>query len=289
MPMPSPTGQISFYDPEHACPDAIEEGTLAWLFARHRRLVVPAWLTEGWDNRGLRGRARWPAAVLLVIVLLRWSESGGMSRRAAVRRARTDVAWRAAMGLSLRDRTPSRRALGRFERWLRRRDQATGVHRYLLLFEHAVRLCQDQGVVGPDAVWAMDSTPMWCYGAVLDTVRMLGDGLAKLGRGWAAASGASLTEVAQLWELRLLLAKSTKGHLNIDWHDAEARAGALDGLARTTERIVLWVRRHIEQVRSNKRKRLLRLCRNLLRVVEQNLEADEQGRLVVARKVAWSA
>ena len=277
--------QTSFYDPEHACPDAIEEGTLAWLFARHRRLLVPAWLVEGWDNRGQRGRDKWSAEVLLVIVVLRWSETGGMSRRATIRRARTDVSWRAAMGLSLRDRTPSRRALGRFERWLQRRAPRTGVHRYLLLFEHVVRLCQGEGVVGPGGVWAMDSTPMWCYGAVLDTVRMLGDGLTKLGRSWAAASGSSLAEVARLWELPLLLAGSTKGHLNIDWHDAEARAGALDGLAKAVERVVLWVRRHVEQVRSSKRKRLLRLCRNLLRVVEQNLEADEQGRLVVAKKV----
>ncbi len=159
-----------------------------------------------------------------------------------------------------------------------------GVHRHLLLFEHVVRLCQDQGVVGPDAAWAMDSTPMWCYGAVLDTVRMLGDGLVKLGRGWSVSSGSSMVEVAQQWELPLLLAKSTKGWLNIDWHDADARAGALDGLARAVERIVLWVRQHVEQVRSNKRKRMLRMCRNLLRVVEQNLEADEQGRLVVRRR-----
>jgi hypothetical protein len=285
MPMPCPTGQISFYDPEHACPEAIEAGSLTWLFVHHRRMVVPAWLAEGWDNRGQRGRDRWPAAVLLVIVLLRWSESGGMSRRLAIRRARTDLSWRAAMGLSLRDRTPSRRALGRFERWLQRRDPRTGIHRYLLLFEHVVRQCGDQGVVGAEAVWAMDSTPMWCYGAVLDTVRMLGDGMVKLGRGWSEASDSSMAAVAYQWELPLLLSKSTKGWLNIDWHDADARAVALEGLAREVERVVVWVRQHIEEVRSNKRKRLLRLCRNLLRVVEQNLEADEQGRLVVARKV----
>jgi hypothetical protein len=46
------------------------------------------------------------------------------------------------------------------------------------------------GSTGSDAAWAMDSTPMWCYGAVLETVRMLGDGLVKLGLGWAEASTA---------------------------------------------------------------------------------------------------
>lgn len=284
MSMPTLTKQTSFFDPEFACPDAIDEGTLPWLFARYRRLVMPSWLIEGWDNRGKRGRDNWLAEVLLVIVVLRWFETG-MSRRAAIRRARTDASWRAAMGLSLRDPTPSRRALGRFERWLRRRDPATGVHRHLLLFEHVVRLCHEAGVVGPEAVWAVDSTPMWCYGAVLDTVRLLGDGLRMLGRSWSEASGTSLSEVARAWALPLLVAKSTKGGLGEGWHAPEGRADALDGLARAVERIVVWVRGHLEEVRGNKRKRLLRQCRNLLRVVEQNLEADEQGRLVVAHKV----
>ena len=70
----------------------------------------------------------------------------------------------------------------------RKHHPEAGVPRHLLFHEHVVRLCSDaKVVVGHDAVWAGDSTPMWCYGAVLDTVRLLGDGLRMLARRWASA------------------------------------------------------------------------------------------------------
>ncbi|MGM0577219.1 MAG: hypothetical protein ACQEXJ_15950 [Myxococcota bacterium] len=52
-----------------------------------------------------------------------------------------------------------------------------------MIHAHFVRLCTDEGIAGPgDAVWGTDSTPMWCYGAALDTVRLLGDGVRRLAR-----------------------------------------------------------------------------------------------------------
>jgi hypothetical protein len=122
----------------------------------------------------------------MVLLLLRWMEEG-LSRLGATRRAGTDLLWRAAMGLQLDAPTPNEKTLRDFEAFLRSRHPDSGTSRYLLFHEHIVRLCRNAGVVGDDAIWTMDSTPMWCYGAVLDTVRLLGDGTRKLAQRWAAA------------------------------------------------------------------------------------------------------
>lgn len=278
-----PLAQSSFFDPEFACPDCIRPGTVPWLLARRRSLLFPSWLFVGWRGRG-RGRNAWPANVLMTLVLLRWAEEG-MSRRASVRRARTDAQWRAAMGIRLDGAVPSERTLRDFERFMRRHHCEAGVPRYLLFHEHVVRLCSDAGVVEPDAVWASDSTPMWCYGAVLDTVRLLGDGLRMLARLWARGGRRRLQDVAHAWKLPWLLAKSTKGGLGINWRDADARRGAVGRLAKDVLDVVERVRAGVGDLRPGMRKSVLRSARRLLRVVQNDLETDEDGHLVVARRV----
>ncbi len=125
-----PLTQSSFLYPEFACPGCIVPGTVAWLLARKRSMLFPAWLFRGWRGGG-RGRNAWPAAVLMTLVLLRWTEEG-MSRRASVRRARTDAQWRAAMGVRLDSAVPSERTLRDFERFLRGRHPEVGESRHLL-------------------------------------------------------------------------------------------------------------------------------------------------------------
>jgi hypothetical protein len=277
--------QTSFFNPAFALPRCLKPGSVPWLLARYRSRLFPAWLFSGWYGAKRLGRNAWPAPVLMTLVILRWTREG-MSRRACVREAEINVQWRAAMGLEIGAPTPSEKRLRVFERFLGQRHPECDVPRYLLLHEHIVRLCIEEGVVGDDAVWAMDSTPMWCYGAVLDTVRQLGDGLRMLARDWARATGTTLGALAKQWKLALLVAKSTKGALRIDWRDADARKGAVEELARKVLDVVSSLRKQIGVVRPNKRKGLLRRCRNLLRVVSNDFETDEEGRLVVAKRVA---
>ncbi len=276
--------QTSFFDPEFACPGCLEPGTVPWLLARFRSRLFPAWLFAGWRGRRL-GRKAWPPVVLMTLVLLRWTEEG-MSRAGSVRRAKKDAEWRAALGIALDDAVPSARTLQDFEKFLRSRHPGAGQRRYLLFHEHVVRLCLDAGVVDGDATWSTDSTPMWCYGAVLDTVRLLGDGLRTLGRRWAWATRRTLEEVAADWETPWLTGKSTKGALDIDWRQADARAEGLDRLARDVLRIVDRIRREISHARVGLRRALGKACHRLLRVIRDDLESDSQGRLVVARRVA---
>jgi hypothetical protein len=180
---------------------------------------------------------------------------------------------------------PDEKRLREFEAFLRERHPDCGTLRYLLLHEHIVRWCLKAGV-GNSPVWTMDSTPMWCYGAVMDTIRLLGDGTRMLALRWAKATGWSLKQVAEQWEVPYVLAKSIKGHFSIDWRDPAQRAQVVEAVANGALRAVEQIRRQINNATNNRRKRLLRRCRDLVRVVEQDLETDEQGRLVIAQKVA---
>lgn len=277
--------QCSFFDPEFVSPECLTPGTVPWLLARRRSALFPRWLLRGWRGEGRRGRKAWPAPVLLTLLLLRWTEEG-TSRLAAVRRARHDSVWRAALGLAFGTPVPDERTVRDFEAFLKRRHAELDVPRYLLLHEHMVRLCREAGVVGSNAVWGADSTPMWCYGAVLDTVRLLGDGVRSLGRRWAGATGQSLASVATDWDLPLLLAKSTKGALDINWRDRQSRDEAVSKLAEGVLRAVSAVRRGVGAAPKSTRGRLLRRCRDLAGVIRDDFEGDEEGRLVIARRVS---
>lgn len=284
MPVKS-LSQSSFFSPEFADPTCVVPGTLVWLLRSHSQMLFPAWLLGDWHGHGQVGRDAWPARVLMTALLLRAHE-GIKSRRTMAKRLKTDIGWRAAAGLEIGSGTPDEATFRRFEKFLRRRHRVSGMPRYLLMHEHIVRVCLDEGVVGKRASWAMDSTPMWCFGAVRGTVRLLGDGLRGLCAQWARATKTDLAALATAWDVPLLLAKSTKGYFRIDWKDRDARADVIDKIARTAVRVVKLVRAHLMQARRSKRKRLLRRCRHLLQIVADDLEQDEQGRLVVARRVA---
>lgn len=282
-----PVAEGSFFHPEFVSPTCIAPGTTAWLLAKCRAKWFPEWLFVTWRGKTGRGRDAWPAAVLASLVILRWTEQG-MSRRASVARAATDMSWRAAMCLELGGETPSEKTVRDFEKFLQERHGGTQVPRYLLLHEHIVRACLSAGVgsMRPPS-WATDSTPMWCYGAVRDTVRLLGDGLRSLAGLWAKATRSTVAMVAAEWKMPFLAEKSTKGAFRIDWRDAEARAGVTHQLAEYVVRIVGSLRSAASQpIRASLRKGLLRKCRYLLRVVAQDLEPGDGGRLVIARKVA---
>lgn len=288
MPVHRPK-QRSFLDLQREERLDVDQGTVVGLLVRFREMIFPHWLTQAWRRgEGRRGRPAWPIEALLALVVLRWTE-GGMSRVGACRRAATDSMWRYAMGLPVEGRTPTEKTLREVEAWLLEEHEDSGLSRKHMLFEHIVHLAlwsaSTRELGAPR--WFMDSTPMWCFGAVLDTARLLGDGLRQLGRGWARATGQSLASVARTWDAPLLLARSTKGWLRIDWHDADARSTAIGGLVEVVLRSVDEVKSGLGAIEDTwARAQAGRLCGILLRVIEQDLVKDPKGRWNVAWKVA---
>lgn len=287
MPMYRPE-QRSFLDLQREERVAVQEGSVVWLLVRYGEALFPLWLTRAWRRgEGRRGRKAWPIRALLTLIVLRWSEEG-MSRVGACRRAKTDSLWRYAMGIPVEGKTPTEKTVREVEAWLQEEQEKTGLTRLQALYGHVVHLAlwsaEARGKGAPK--WFEDSTPMWCFGQVLDTVRLLGDGLRRLGRTWAGATGRSVGAVALAWKLPLVRAKSTKGWLRIDWSDGKARSKAITGMVEDVMRVVKEVQGTLATVEPSARARIAELCDLLLRVVGQDLERDEKGQWRVARKVA---
>lgn len=259
-------------------------GTLAWLLRDFKAMLFPSWLFKGWKGELAYGREAWPAPLLTALLLLRHSEEG-MTRVGAVLKANTDAGWRAALRLPWRFAPPDEKTVREFEAFMKELHPEVNRPRIELAFEHWTRLGLDAGLVGDAPVWVADSTPMWCFGAVLGTVRLLGDGLRSLGKLWARARGVALKDVALEWGEPLLLAKSTKGYFEgTDWADAEARSTVLVTLVTSVNKATERVVRCLDEVRQNKRKGLARRCCNLLRVVDEDLEPTKEGGLQVAER-----
>lgn len=264
--------------------DLLEEGSLHWLLCRHADLLFPDWLFAGWRGESSLGRPAWPAHTLMGLLLLRYSETG-MSRAESLRRAGNDAQWRAALRLPWSVAPPDDHTVRDFEAFMREDHPVVGLPRFLVLFEHWTRLCLKREVVGQQTVPVIDSTPMWCYGAVLDTVNLLGEGLRSLAKQWARARKVALAIVAVEWGAPLLLAKSTKGYFaGTDWSDVSARSGVLKQLSELATKCVEIVQGGLEDVRPNKRVALTRRCRNLLRVVTEDLETADDGTIHVVRR-----
>lgn len=264
----------------------VARGSLPWLLREHADLLFPAWLLAGWRGASPRGREAWPGPLLFALLLLRHSEAG-LSRAGAVRRAATDAVWRAALRLPWSCDPPDEKTLREFEAFLRTPHPKVNRPRVELFFEHWTRLCLEAQGDGAERVWVIDSTPMWCFGAVLDTVRLLGDGLRSLGKRWAAARGVDLATVAAEWTEPLLLAKSTKGYFEgTDWADDAARSVVLTKLAAAATQAAERVLAALATVRENKRVPLARLARNLVRVVSEDLEVDASGTMQVVERTS---
>jgi hypothetical protein len=215
------------------------------------------------------------------LVLLRYSEEG-LSRVGSLRRARTDLRWRHALGLPLALPPPDEKTLRSFEAYLQEPHPRLAIPRYQVCFEAWARLVLTEIGAGRDAVWVIDSTPMWCYGAVLDTVRLLGDGLRQLARRWARAHGQALADLPDPWPVPFLLAKSTKGFFaGRTWTCPADLSAVLDILVQAVHATTAHVLAHLATVRENKHRPLARLCRNLLRVVAEDLGQNEAGQWTI--------
>lgn len=271
----------TLFDPETISPGCLELGSVPWLLSKLGSSLVPRFLAQEWRGAGPTGRKAWPAPVLMGLILLRWADGVG-SRSGACRRAKTDLAWRGALGLPAYGPTPTERTVREFERWLLEPTSSCDRPRYMVVMQRVAHFVEWGAPA--ERIWMKDSTPMLCFGALHGTIRLLGDGLRSLVSRWARLTKTSKAKLAREWDVPWVLAKSTKGGLNVNWRDADERHEVVHRLAHDVLRVVGESLDRLPELPPQHHREVQRRCGLLLKVVADDLRTDSSGRLVVAEK-----
>ena len=221
------------------------------------------------------GKDAVPPAQLAMAVLLQ--AYTGTSDAEAIESAVVDARWRMVLGIlgQVEEQPPfSQGTLQRF----RERLIAHDMDRRLL--ERTVELAKktrgfDFKKLPKTVRLAVDSRPLTGAGRVEDTFNLLGHAARKLLKCAAAIAGIGPVELAASIDAPALTASSTKRGLDIDWNDAEQKAGAIKKLAEQIDRLEAWVREELSDAADQPP--LSEQLATLAQLREQDLEPDPGG------------
>jgi hypothetical protein len=221
------------------------------------------------------GKEALPPAQLAMAILLQ--AYTGSSDAEAIENATVDPRWRMVLGtLSPEEEEPpfSQGTLQRF----RHRMIAHDMDRRLL--ERSVELAKQTGgfdykKLPKDIRLAVDSRPLTGAGRVEDTFNLLGHAARKLLKCAAAIAEIDPSDLAESIDVPALTASSTKRGLDIDWNDAEQKAGAIKKLTEQIDRLETWVREELGD--AAERPPLSEQLATLAQLRDQDLEPDPGG------------
>lgn len=122
---------------------------------------------------------------------------------------------------------------------------------------------------------AIDSSPLEGAGRVEDTVNLLGHAARKVVECAADLLGWPFTKVAKAAGIPALLDSSVKKALDVEWSDPDAKAEAIDRLARQVESLDAWLREKLPE--EMKKPPLKEHVETLMQIRTQDLEPDPSG------------
>lgn len=122
---------------------------------------------------------------------------------------------------------------------------------------------------------AIDSSPLEGAGRVEDTVNLLGHAARKLVLCAADLLDWPFEKIATAAGIPLLLGSSVKRELDIEWSDPDAKAQAIDTLARQIDSLEAWLREKLPE--EIKKPPLKEHINTLAQIRTQDLEPDPSG------------
>jgi hypothetical protein len=122
---------------------------------------------------------------------------------------------------------------------------------------------------------AIDSSPLEGAGRVEDTINLLGHAARQVVVCAADLLGWPFEKVARAAGIPLLLASSVKKALDLEWSDPDAKAQAVDTLARQIESLEAWLREHLHEELAQPP--LKEHVDTLAQIQAQDLEPDPSG------------
>jgi hypothetical protein len=215
-----------------------------------------------------------PAQLAMAILLQAYTRT---SDAEAIENAVVDARWRMVLGILSADEEDPPFSQGTLQRF-RQRLIAHDMDRRLL--ERTVELAKqtrgfDYKKLPKDVRLAVDSRPLTGAGRAEDTFNLLGHAARKLLKCAAAIAEIDPSELAETIDAPALTASSTKRGLDIDWNDAEQKAGAIKKLAAQIDRLEAWVREELGD--TAERPPLSEQLATIAQLREQDLEPDPGG------------
>lgn len=220
------------------------------------------------------GRPSLPPSLLATALVLQTYDK--VSDEEARRRAAYDLQWKVALGVELTQQPFGKSTLCEF------RAQLVVHQEQQAIFRKSLKLARQRGFLKQQKKLkvALDTTAMFGRGAVKDTVNMLADGIALVGRALARPAGETVTAWAEREGYsRYVSAPSVKGALDIDWENRQQRAQALASVVADADRLLEQVRLRRGELAEDSPgdASLAAAAGRLSRVLAQDIERKEQG------------
>jgi len=239
---------------------------------------------EGMYRNTGAGKDPVPPALLAMAVLLQGYQ--GVSDAEAVELTVVDLRWQMVLGrLGSGEPAFSQGALFDFRERLIRADMD------IRLLERTIELARqtksfDWKKLPKTLRVAIDSSPLEGAGRVEDTINLLAHAARKVVVCAADLLGWPVERTARAAGIPLLLESSVKKALDLEWSDPEAKAAAVDILARQVESLEAWLREKLPEEMA--RPPLKEHVDTLEQIRSQDLEPDPSGggRTRVRRGVA---
>jgi hypothetical protein len=148
------------------------------------------------------------------------------------------------------------------------------------LIERTIEVAQERGGFGARQLRAaLDSSPLIGAGRVEDSYNLMGHALQKSLGVIARQQGRGLAEVAHEMSASLVVGRSLKANLDIDWDDLDARRGALEA--------ILTILNHVEHILEQPGHEEAAAVLKIARIVEQqDVIVDDNGAPQLRRGVA---
>lgn len=219
------------------------------------------------------GKTPVPPALLAMATLLQ--AYTGASDAEAVELTIVDARWQMVLGvLDSEEPAFSQGALQAF----RERLIAHDLDRRLL--ERTIELAKETRAFDwkklPKAIrLAVDSRPLTGAGRVEDTVNLLGHAARELLLAATAVTDRTPDEVAREIGAPLLVAKSVKVALDVDWTDASQKSSAIRSLIDQIDALIAWVQEHVSNPDAHEP--LSAALATLAQIRGQDLEPDPSG------------
>jgi hypothetical protein len=261
--------QIRFDDAAALLGERLPVGSVYHLLAGHgQRLFGDDYFADLFTD-SVKGRPTVPARVVATVMLLQAHE--GLSDREAVEHLTFDLRWKAAAGLAIDADAFHPTVLVGMRNRLRASERPRRLHEDVRAVARAAGLLRGRKRV-------LDSTPLFDAVATQDTVTQLRAALRRL---LAAAARADLGLAAAV---RSVLARDDDyagpGKPPCDWDDAAARDALVDALVRDCLAA-------LSVLHGRELPAAVAEAADLLALVAgQDVQAGEDGRFAIARKVA---